>query len=209
MNYNKKKICAVILVGGLSTRMGGGIKSLYKFNNKAIFDRIYENVKNQVDEIIINSNILNNNFTKYNSTIVEDSLKGFLGPLAGIHASLEWILYKKKNYEWLLTIPGDTPFIPINLVHKLFDKVDVNKTKIVLAKYNGKIHPIIGIWHTSLYQNLKQEINSGTRKILDWANKQPIEYVEFSNLNYDPFFNINYKEDIQIAEEIENKYFNQ
>ena len=36
MSDKKNKICAVILTGGLSTRMGGGIKSLRNFNNKII-----------------------------------------------------------------------------------------------------------------------------------------------------------------------------
>ena len=41
MNSN---ICVAILIGGLSSRMGGGIKSLEKFNNKTIFDRILKRI---------------------------------------------------------------------------------------------------------------------------------------------------------------------
>ena len=48
MNNIKNEICAVILTGGLSSRMGGGIKTLTKFNNKIIFDRIFNNLKNRI-----------------------------------------------------------------------------------------------------------------------------------------------------------------
>ena len=73
-----------------------------------------------------------------------------------------------------------------------------------MAKSNNKIHPIVGIWHSSLLDNLEEAINLGTRKILHWAEKHSIKYVDFNNPNYDHFFNINFKEDILKAEEIEN-----
>jgi len=196
-------ICAVILTGGQSSRMGGGIKSLKKFNNKLIFDRIFENLQNQVQKIIINSNDLENLFVNYNVQVVRDSFKGFLGPLAGIHATLEWLSINEPNIKWLITVPGDTPFIPTNLVKKLLNKAKKDKHKIVIAQSNGKTHPIIGVWHLSLFENLKNDLNSGVRKILDWASKHPLGYIEFTNSKYDPFFNINYEDDIIKAQEIE------
>ena len=54
MQKNIEEICAVIMTGGKSSRMGGGIKSLKKFNNKMIFDRIYEILNNQIRNIITN-----------------------------------------------------------------------------------------------------------------------------------------------------------
>ena len=205
INYNND-LCAVILTGGRSSRMGGGIKSLKKFNNKIIFDRIFENLQNQVQKIIINSNDLENLFANYNVEVIKDSIKGFLGPLAGIHAALEWLTINEPHINWLITVPGDTPFIPNNLVKKLLDKAKNDGHKIVLAQSNAKTHPIIGVWHSSLYESLKNDLNSGVRKILDWASKHPLGYAEFSNSKYDPFFNINYEEDMIQAQEIENNY---
>ena len=45
---SNNKILAVILTGGLSSRMGGGIKSFKKFNDKTIFDRISAVLGNQL-----------------------------------------------------------------------------------------------------------------------------------------------------------------
>ena len=200
-------LCAVILTGGRSSRMGGGIKSLIKFNNKYIFDRIFENLQTQVDKIIINSNDSENLFVKYNVEVIKDSLEGYLGPLAGLHATLEWLNKNAPYINWLVTVPGDTPFIPINLVKKLLDKVKNSNHKIVLAQSNGKTHPIIGIWHSNLFESLKNSLNSGNRKIMDWASQHSLEYVEFANSKYDPFFNINYIEDLIEAKEIENNNY--
>ena len=206
IDYNSN-LCAVILTGGRSSRMGGGVKSLKKFNNKYIFDRIFENLQAQVDKVIINSNDSENLFVKYNVEVIKDSLDGFLGPLAGIHATLEWLNEKAPNINWLVTVPGDTPFIPKNLVKKLLDKIKNSNHKIVLAQSNGKTHPIIGIRHSNLLESLKNSLNSGNRKIMNWASQHSLEYVEFTNSKYDPFFNINCHEDLLEAEEIENNNY--
>ena len=206
INYNDD-LCAVILTGGRSSRMGGGIKSLKKFNNKSIFDRVFENLQTQVNKVIINSNDSENLFVKYNVEVIKDSLEGYLGPLAGLHATLEWLNRNAPYINWLVTVPGDTPFIPINLVKKLLDKVKNSNHKIVLAQSNGKTHPIIGIWHSNLFESLKNSLNSGNRKIMDWASQHSLEYVEFTNSKYDPFFNINCIEDLIEAKEIENNNY--
>ena len=206
IDYNND-LCAVILTGGRSSRMGGGIKSLKKFNNKYIFDRIFENLQTQVDKVIINSNDSENLFVKYNVEVIKDSLEGFLGPLAGLHATLEWLNKNAPYINWLVTVPGDTPFIPKNLVEKLLDKVKNSNHKIVLARSNGKTHPIIGIWHSNLLESLKNSLDSGNRKIMDWASQHSLEYVEFTNSKYDHFFNINCNEDLVEAEEIENNNY--
>ena len=79
------------------------------------------------------------------------------------------------------------------------------KIKIILVKHNGKIHPVIGAWHISLLNDLTKKINSGVRKILFWAQSHPLEFINFSNHSHDPFFNINYKSDLEIASEIDKK----
>ena len=191
------------MTGGLSSRMGGGIKSLLKFNNISIFDRIFEKINNQVNYLIINSNDTENSFHKYKVEIVKDNIKGFLGPLAGIHASMKWIVNNKKDIEWLCTIPCDTPFIPEDLVDKLFNNALSNKHDIVLARSNRRSHPIIGIWKVNLINNLEEHLIAGTRKILDWASIHSLGYEDFNYLYYDPFFNINNKDDISKAEKIE------
>ena len=206
MQENKNNFCTVMLTGGLSSRMGGGIKSFEQFNNKTIFDRILEKIIPQVKYIIINSNEDNSKFDKYNFPMIKDKIKGHLGPLAGIHASLHWIKFNMPEVEWLVSVPSDTPFLPINLVNKLFIKAKKNKKKIILASCNDKIHPVIGLWKCDLLEDLEVSLNKGIRKIMLWVERHTFDTENFDHNFYDPFFNINFKEDLIQAKEIENKY---
>ena len=199
------EIAVVIMIGGKSSRLGGGIKSLIKINNKKIFDIILERIQPQIDKIIVNSNIEDEEISKYKFPILKDVKQGYLGPLAGIHAGMQWLNKNKPEIEWLLTLPGDTPFIPLNLVSCFKEKINQN-SKIILAKSNDKTHPIIGVWHTSLLKSLNEHLESGTRKILEWAEYQPLEFLEFNEKDYDPFFNINTQIDINKAEDIEKRF---
>ena len=206
MIYSTNKIVALIMIGGLSKRMGGGIKSLIKFNNKTIFDRILERTQPQIKKILINCNNDELSIQKFQLPIIKDIKKGYIGPLAGIHAGMNWLIKNSPETEWMITLPGDTPFIPSNLIVKFKSKMS-NKLKIIIASSEKKIHPIIGAWHISLFDNLEDNINQGARKILSWADKHPLDFIEFSHKNYDPFFNINTKEDIEKAKIIENNFF--
>ena len=199
------EIAVVIMIGGKSSRLGGGIKSLIKINNKKIFDIILERIQPQIDKIIINSNIEDTEISKYKFPIIKDVKQGYLGPLAGIHAGMQWLNKNKPEVDWLLTLPGDTPFIPLNLVSCFEEKINQD-SKIILAKSNDKIHPIIGAWHTSLLTSLNENLESGTRKILEWAENHPLEFLEFNAKDYDPFFNINTQIDINKAEDIQKRF---
>ena len=199
------EIAVIIMIGGKSSRLGGGIKSLIKINNKKIFDIILERIQPQIDKIFVNSNIEDTEISKYKFPIIKDVKQGYLGPLAGIHAGMQWLNKNKPEVDWLLTLPGDTPFIPLNLVSCFEEKINQD-SKIILAKSNDKIHPIIGAWHTSLLTSLNEHLESGTRKILEWAKNHPLEFLEFNEKSYDPFFNINTQIDINKAEDIEKRF---
>ena len=204
LNINDK-ILVVIMIGGQSKRMGGGIKSFIEFNNKSIFDRILEKIKPQIKNIIINCNNLEEKkLLKYNIPIISDMKEGYLGPLAGIHSAMHWINNNDPRIKWLITLPGDTPFIPQDLI-TCFKKKIKSKSKIILAQSNNKIHPIIGAWHTSLLDSLDSQLNNDVRKIMTWAKLHPIDYINYPIEKYDPFFNINTKEDIKLAIQIEKK----
>ena len=206
MQTQKNNICVVILTGGLSSRMGGGIKSFEKFNKKTIFDRILEKTILQTKHIIINSNEDNDKFNKYNLPIIKDKLTGYLGPLAGIHTSLHWIKCNIPQIEWLVSVPSDTPFFPKDLVNKLLLKALENNKKIVLAKSNDKMHPVIGLWKSDLLEDLEESLKNGTRKILLWAQSHSFDTLNFDQNNFDPFFNINFKDDLIEAKKIEDRY---
>ena len=64
MQEQNNKICVVILTGGLSSRMGGGIKSLEKFNDDEVLPF------KTTDYIIFMKRNGTNKMTKFNNTFI-------------------------------------------------------------------------------------------------------------------------------------------
>jgi len=56
--------------------------------------------------------------------------------------------------------------------------------------------------HDKLYDDL---VNNKVRKVQDWTKKNNIKNLEFEFKDYDPFFNINTPEDLELAKKIKLK----
>ena len=61
------------------------------------------------------------------------------------------------------------------------------------------------MWHLDLYESLKKSIFLGIRKIDDFTINYKMKVVNFQIIDYDPFFNINNKNDLLKAKNI-NKF---
>lgn len=198
---NKSKTILVILAGGQSRRFGGGYKTLNKFNNISILDRIIQNFSKLEIEIVLNVNSNEDQFLKTGLHLIKDELENFQGPLAGIYSSMKWVLENRKNIEWIFTSPSDTPFLNKSLVNKFLSTNYNNKTNIVIAKSSNKTHPVIGFWHISLIKSLEEFLAKDNRKIMHWVEGQNYEILNFENKNN--FFNINTQADLEEAIKIE------
>ncbi len=197
-----KKILITILAGGLSSRFGFKTKTFAKINGMTILQKIINNLKYKNMKIIINTNSSEKNFINTNLPLVKDLRSDFQGPLAGIYSSMMWSKKNKLDVEWILSVPSDTPFLPKNLADIFISKIKKN-TKILIARSENKIHPVIGFWHLSLINSLKEELDSNNRKIMNWVSKNKFEYVDFPVNKYDPFFNINNKADLIEAKKMD------
>jgi len=201
LSMTKNKILGVILAGGLSRRMGGKNKFFKKINNITILDRIISKSAKQVDKLIINANISKNKFSKYKVIIVKDIIDGYMGPLAGILTGLNWA--KKKKYEWIATYACDAPFFPDNLVKQFLCIAKKEKVDIVIAKSNGRKHPVFGLWSIKLLNSLERYLlNEKNKKIVFWVKKNRYKVLNFPYKKIDPFFNINNPDDLIIAKKI-------
>ena len=198
-------IPGVILAGGMSSRMGGGDKCLLKLAGETLLSRVIYRLKGQVTKIVLSANGDEGRFASYDIPVVSDSVKGFVGPLAGILSGLEWA--KKHGFKNIVTVAADTPFFPENLVQCLLNTQENSDSLIAIAATLGskrkKIrHPTFGLWPVSLCEDLRSSLESGKRKIVLWADEHDATDVLFPSENFDPFFNINNNEDFSIAKEI-------
>ena len=200
MNINKEKILFAVLAGGQSKRFGGGFKTFTKISGKTILDQTIKTLSNFSNDIIINANSLNE-FKNFNHPIVKDKFEGFLGPLAGIHASILWTIKNNQKKEWVFTVPSDTPFLPGNLLEKFLSYYSLG-TEILIARSNQRHHPVVAMWHISLLQSLETELKSKNSKIMLWVKKHKYKFVDFNANQEKNFFNINTQEDLNSAKKI-------
>jgi len=199
MNF-KDKISGIVLCGGLSRRMGSD-KSQKKIGDLKLIDIVIEKASSQVSRLAINAENLKSE--KFNLELVPDCKSGNLGPLIGILSGLLWT--KKNNSEWLMVFPVDSPFFPNNIVESFVN--GLNDEKIVMAKSNNKLHPVFSMWSVELISDLEFAINNNQRKIDLLIKKIPTRLVNFNNIGYDPFFNVNNADDLYKAKEIYREFF--
>ena len=108
-----------ILAGGLARRMGGGDKALRSIGGRTVLDRLLDRLAPQVARLILNANDDPDRFGALGLPVVADSLPDHPGPLAGVLAALEWTAATAPDVAWVVTVPGDAPFIPRDLVARL------------------------------------------------------------------------------------------
>jgi molybdopterin-guanine dinucleotide biosynthesis protein A len=203
---SENNILGVILAGGQSRRMGRD-KSLIKLNEKTLIEHTIIKVKKFLPNLIIISNENKNEIMKYGIDLVNDCLGKNQGPLIGIMTAMKYIKDNKKNFDWIVTFPCDTPFFPELLMKKFIDNSKSKKSLLYFASSKGQRHNIFGLWSLKLYGKLHNDIvNKNSRKVEDWAEQNDVQRIEFSFEKDDPFFNINTEEDLIKAKELFNKF---
>src|SRR3954447_9878668 len=111
----------LVLAGGLARRMGGGDKSRIRIGGATILERVLMRIKPQCTRMILNANDDPARFADTGLPVVSDSVAGFVGPLAGILAGLDWAAAHAPEITEIASVPGDCPFLPHDLVSRLLE----------------------------------------------------------------------------------------
>jgi len=198
-------ILAVVLAGGKSKRFGED-KNQIKLGDKTLLEHVLSKIINKFEEILI---VSSHNLEIKKSeiiTIIPDCFDDF-GPLAGVLSSMKWIKENQKQYKWVATFPSDTPFFDISIIEEYKKRINVNDSSLYFIKSNNKRHNIFGLWSIDLLDVLEDDLkNNNFRKVENWADKIGVKTIDIEVNEFDPFFNINTKEDFEKAKEILNKY---
>lgn len=197
-------IVGVLLAGGQSRRMGGGDKCLLELAGKPLLTHVIERLKPQTSTLVLNANGDLERFSEFNLPTVADPVEGFAGPLAGVLAGFTWAREHAPDARWIVTAATDTPFFPQELVLRLLDATKGQYPAIALASSNERMHPVFGLWPVALADDLREALESGTRKVLDWTAKHTtvtavFPEVHIGGVTIDPFFNANRPDDMAHA----------
>ncbi len=190
----------LVLAGGLARRMGGGDKPLRRLGGRRMLDFALERLAPQVARLAINANGDPSRLASYALPVVADTLGGFPGPLAGVLAGMEWAAGQAADCPWLLTAPGDSPFLPPDLAARLHAAREAAGATLACAASGGHTHPPVGLWPVSLRAELRVALLAGERKIDRWTARFGCAVAEWTTSPLDPFFNANTPEELAEAE---------
>ena len=190
----------VILAGGRATRMGGGDKGLLSLGGESLLSRVIDRLAPQVDRIALNANGDTARFSEFGLPVVSDSIAEFPGPLAGVLAGLDWAA--SQGFDAIVTAAADTPFFPLDLVPQLQLAGEGMDHPLVLAVTDDGRHPTFGLWPVALRDDLRAALTDGLRKVVLWTDRHDGREALFPVDGFDPFFNINTPEDLEMAESL-------
>jgi molybdopterin-guanine dinucleotide biosynthesis protein A len=193
----------LVLAGGLARRMGGGDKALIAIGGVAILDRVLPLLRPVCAGIILNVNGDPARLERYGLPVVPDSVPGFAGPLAGIMAGLDWAAAHRPDLDWVVSVPGDCPFLPRDLVRRLHEARERAGAPLACAQSGGRRHPVAGLWPVALRGDLRRAlVNEDLRKVEAWTARHGAAIAGWPAQPVDPFFNVNTPEDAAEAERL-------
>ena len=197
-------ILGVVLAGGKSRRFGED-KNRIKLGDKTLLEHVLSKIINKFEEILIVSSHNQEIKKLENVSIISDCFDDY-GPLAGVLSSMKWIKENQKKYKWVATFPSDTPFFETSIIEEYKKRINTQDSSLYFIKSNNKRHNIFGLWSINLLEVLEDDLtNNNFRKVEDWANKIGVKTIDIEVKKFDPFFNINTKEDFEKAKEILNE----
>ncbi|MEO0746878.1 MAG: molybdenum cofactor guanylyltransferase MobA [Pseudomonadota bacterium] len=191
-----KQPLGVILAGGLATRMGGGDKGLLPLGQSTILSHVMDRLEPQVAGMALNANGDPARFSEFGMPVLADSLPGFLGPLAGVLAGLDWAA--GEGADCIVTVAADTPFFPCDLVPRLQFASEGMANPLVLARTPDGRQPTFGLWPVALRDDLRAALQDGLRKVVLWTDRHGGRTAMFDDPG-EPFFNVNTPEDLAHA----------
>lgn len=184
-------VVGLVLAGGEARRMGGGDKPLLSVGGRSMLARVLTTLVGQAARCAISANGDPSRFASFGVPVLGDGKFIGHGPLAGVLAGLDWAA--QQGVTSLLTVPGDTPFVPPDLLAMLTPAP-------ACATSGGRVHPLVALWPVSVRIRLRDVLTterglSATR----FADTIGMRRVVFDDSGGDPFFNVNTMQDLAAA----------
>lgn len=208
-----KDVCAVVLAGGMGSRMGGVDKGLQVLRGKALayhaIDRLLQQTAGSPGLIAINANRNAPTYVAWGFPVWQDDIEGFAGPLAGFATALAHCV--SPEFPYLLTVPCDSPVFPLDLLERLGQSLASHKADIAVAsapepnqrgESQLRTQPVFCLMRTALAPSLHHFLSQGGRKVDAWTGQHRTIEVAFNLPHDDPqaFFNANTLAQLQSLE---------
>ena len=136
--------------------MGTVDKGLVVLDGRPMVSHVLQRLAPQVDEILINANQHHDDYAAFGHRVVPDAIGGFAGPLAGLHVGLA-----QAAHALVVTVPCDSPFLPLDLVARLRTALDANAAVLAVARTFDQPHPVFALVRRQVLPHLTHFLESG------------------------------------------------
>lgn len=182
-------IAGLILAGGAGTRLGGADKALLELGGRAVIDHVVDRLRPQLRWLAISANGDPARHARFGCPVLADEVTG-RGPLCGVLRGLAWA--RALDAAWLLTVPGDTPFLPPDLAARL-------RPGPSWARSATGLHPLVALWPTCRANDLRAWLGAQpSGRVRAFGETIGMRAQDFDDAP-DPFHNINTQEDLAAA----------
>jgi molybdopterin-guanine dinucleotide biosynthesis protein A len=186
-------VTGIVLAGGQGRRMGGVDKGLVLLDGRPLIAHVLGRLAPQVTDVLINANQNLDRYAAFGAPVVPDTLGGFAGPLAGLHAGLT-----RATRDFVVTVPCDSPFLPPDLVARLASARAGHDADLAVARTFDQPHPVFALVRRAVLPHLAAFLESGGRKIDAWYATLRVTEVSFDD-EAEAFRNINTAEELAAA----------
>ncbi len=187
-------IAALILAGGQARRLGGVDKALLRLAGRPLLAWVAQSLRPQLACIGLSAQGDPARFAEFGMPVLADGDFAGQGPLAGLLAGLDWAA--GQGATALLSVPCDTPFVPADLVARLIPAPSC-------AASSGRVHHLVGLWPVAARLALREQLTSTPqRDVAGFGASLRGREIDFPAQPWDPFLNINTRDDLAQAEHI-------
>ncbi|MFO1149175.1 MAG: molybdenum cofactor guanylyltransferase MobA [Alsobacter sp.] len=177
------RVLGVVLAGGRSTRMGRE-KAFVPLGGKPLLAHVLAALSPQVGRVAINANGDPSRFSALGCAVFPDEVAD-AGPLAGIVAGLRHAA--AEQWEAVATCPSDAPFLPRDLVERLWRGLGHRQAACVRTP--AGLEPLFAVWRAGAWPAAARALREGRLAVrdaladvgfvaVDWPDPAP-----FANLN--------------------------
>lgn len=193
-------ITGLVLCGGRGSRMGGLEKGLQHFNGQPLVRTALQRLQPQVGRLMISANRHLERYAEEGVPVVADTLPDQPGPLAGLLSGLEHC-----NTEWLVCVPCDAPWFPLDLVERLWTAMSMAGAPAAVAA-SGDAHrmqPVFALAQRPLAARLRVYLSTGERRAQGWWHSVRAAQVPFEEgPNGRAFDNLNTLEALRVTQQV-------
>ncbi len=191
-------IAGLVLAGGAGTRMGTPhrLKPLTLLHGRPLAAHAADALAG-LDPILV-SGPAGRGLEALGRPVIRDLRVSSHGPLAGLEAAYAHLSTAFPQVTHILSVPGDTPFLPRDLVSAMITGTD---GRIAVAASGGQLHPTAALWPMTVLAGLRTWMDGTERRALRaFIGAEEWRVVDFPVAGpIDPFFNVNTPQDLAVA----------